>query len=133
MGLRYDETVSSWLRQYFQSDEQIDLVIFDEKRFEGRSCQNKPGVPNAAYPEDRAIYQDMGPIHLCSLQSLADLNQRLERKVPIYNFRPNIVVDQVDQPYGEVSSSLTFETQNSRRIHADLLRRIFGERSPSTE
>ncbi len=49
-----------------------------------------------------AIYHDVGPIHVCSLESVADLNIRLENKIKIYNFRPNIIVTNIDKPYSEV-------------------------------
>ena len=124
-GYRYDEKISSWFRKYFQSDEQIDLVIFDEKHFEGRICQNKPGVPNLAHPADRIVYQDMSPIHLCSRRSFDDLNQRLERKIQIYNFRPNIIVENVDQPYDEVKFLRLNQTETKNIF---FIRRIFGEK-----
>ena len=44
----------------------------------------------------------MSPIHLCSTESLADLNTRLEKKISVYNFRPNIILGNVGQPYSEV-------------------------------
>ncbi|CAF1919577.1 unnamed protein product [Rotaria magnacalcarata] len=91
LGLRYDDTISHWFRRLFQSNDQIDLVIFDEKQFQTRSSKNKPDFPNAAEDHHVAVYHDVCPIHLCSLESVTNLNTRLEKKIKIYNFRPNII------------------------------------------
>ncbi|CAF1440802.1 unnamed protein product [Rotaria sordida] len=102
-GLRYDDNISHWFRTYFQSDDKIDLVIFDEKQFQARSSQNKPDFPNVAQDHDVSVYHDVCPIHLCSLESVTNLNTRLEKKIKIYNFRPNIIVTDGDEPYAEVN------------------------------
>lgn len=49
-----------------------------------------------------AAYQDMSPVHLCSTKSVEDLNTRLTKKVQIYNFRPNVIVENADLSYAEV-------------------------------
>ena len=118
LGLRYDDGISKWFRTYFESDEQIDLVIFDETQFEGRPCNEKVDVPNEAQEHHIGVYHDMSPIHLCSTESLADLNRRLEKKIPIYNFRPNIILRNVEQPYSEVKSlpAPTNERKNALRL-----------------
>ena len=79
--------------------------MFDDEQFEGRLCKNSE-VPNAARDGDVAAYHDSSPIHLCSIDSLDDLNTRLENPMKIYSFRPNIIVMEVDKPYAEVRSSL---------------------------
>ncbi|CAF1078982.1 unnamed protein product [Rotaria magnacalcarata] len=58
LGLRYDDTISHWFRRLFQSNDQIDLVIFDEKQFQTRSSKNKPDFPNAAEDHHVAVYHD---------------------------------------------------------------------------
>lgn len=83
----------------------MDLVVFDHEKFEGRSCKNSE-IPNVAREGDVAAYHDSSPLHLCSTDSLDDLNTRLENQMKIYSFRPNIVVTQLDQPYAEVCRSL---------------------------
>ena len=40
----------------------------------------------------QVAYPDCGPIMILSEASLEDLNTRLEKKVKMDNFRPNIVV-----------------------------------------
>ncbi len=37
-------------------------------------------------------FGDSQPLHLCSLDSLAELNSRLQQPIPVSRFRPNIVV-----------------------------------------
>lgn len=107
LGLRYDDHVSQWFRTFLATEDQLDLVVFDNEKFEGRLCKNSE-IPNVARDGDVAAYHDSSPIHLCSTNSLDDLNARLEQKMKIYNFRPNIIVTQLDKPYAEVYS-LVFE------------------------
>ncbi len=102
LGLRYDDNISQWFRTFFETDDEIDLVIFDEKQFQARPSKDKPDFPNVARDYDVAVYHDVCPIHVCSLESVADLNTRLEKKIKIYNFRPNIIVTNIDKPYAEV-------------------------------
>lgn len=100
LGLRYGDNVSQWLRTYFKTDDELDLVVFDDEKFEGRPV-NKCPLPNAAREGDVAAYHDMSPLHLCSVHSIDDLNTRLEKKITVRNFRPNILVANVGQPYKE--------------------------------
>ncbi|UJR11846.1 hypothetical protein I4U23_016026 [Adineta vaga] len=100
MGLRYDNKVSHWLRTFFETDDEIDLVVFDDEKFQGRLVKNCE-APNVARDGDTIVYHDMSPIHLCSLASVADLNTRLKKTIQVYNFRPNIIVENVNQPYAE--------------------------------
>ena len=86
---------------FFQTEDNLDLVVFDYKQFEGRLCKNSTD-PNSAREGDVSVYHDMSPINLCSTKSLYDLNTRLERKIKLDNFRPNIVVSNVVEPYAEV-------------------------------
>ncbi|CAF1463814.1 unnamed protein product [Adineta steineri] len=100
LGLRYDDNVSHWFRTFLEIDDKIDLVVFDDKNFQGRLVKDCE-APNVARDEDTIIYHDMSPIHLCSLESVADLNTRLKKHIQVQNFRPNIVVENVDKPYAE--------------------------------
>lgn len=50
----------------------------------------------------QVAYAEAGPILIISEASLEDLNSRLEKKVAITNFRPNILVTGCG-PYEEVS------------------------------
>ena len=101
LGLRYDDNVSHWLRTFLETEDELDLVVFDHEKFEGRPCKNSE-LPNIARDGDVAAYHDMSPIHLCSLESVSDLNTRLTNKVEVYNFRPNIIATKLDKSYAEV-------------------------------
>ena len=101
LGLRYDDNVSRWLRNFFETEDELDLVVFDDEKFEGRPCKQSE-LPNVARDGDVAAYHDMSPVHLCSIESVADLNTRLEKKIKVYNFRPNIIVTDLNKPYAEV-------------------------------
>ena len=105
MGLRYGDDVSRWLRTFFGTDDELDLVVFDDEKFEGRPTRNSD-VPNVARDGDMAAYHDISPLHLCSLESLCDLNARLEKKIEVYNFRPNIIVADLNKPFAEVDLML---------------------------
>jgi uncharacterized protein YcbX len=101
LGLRYDDHVSHWFRTFLETEDELDLVVFDDEKFEGRPVKNSE-VPNVARDGDMAAYHDMSPVHLCSTESVDDLNTRLEKKIKVYNFRPNIIVTNMTKPYAEV-------------------------------
>jgi len=99
-GRRYDEKVSEWFSTFLETPD-LDLVYFDDQ-FEPQHTKDiEKEYPNEALDSDVVAYQDMSPFHLGSLESINDLNQRLEEPIKIYNFRPNIIVSGVDKPYGE--------------------------------
>ncbi|CAF4013679.1 unnamed protein product [Adineta steineri] len=100
LGLRYGDNVSQWLRTFFETEDELDLVVFDDEKFEGRATKDAD-VPNIARDGDVVAYHDMSPLHICSLQSLSDLNTRLEKKIEIYNFRPNVVATGLSKPFDE--------------------------------
>ncbi len=104
LGLRYDDHVSHWFRTFLETEDELDLVVFDDEKFEGRPVKNSE-VPNVARDGDMAAYHDMSPVHLCSTESVDDLNTRLEKKIKVYNFRPNIIVTNMTKPYAEVEYS----------------------------
>ncbi|CAF4919501.1 unnamed protein product [Rotaria sp. Silwood1] len=60
LGLRYDDNVSHWLRTFFEMEDKLDLVVFDDQKFEGRLCKNCE-VPNIARDGDVVAYHDMSP------------------------------------------------------------------------
>jgi uncharacterized protein len=73
-----------WLSEYL--GQPARLVHVDAK-------MERPVNPKYASPEDRVGFADAFPLMLISEASLADLNQRLARPVPMSRFRPNLVVD----------------------------------------
>lgn len=75
----------------------VRLVRFDMRRKRASNPQWTPGV------EALNQFSDGFPWLLISEASLEDLNSRLERKLPMNRFRPNIVVSGLP-PYGEDSA-----------------------------
>jgi uncharacterized protein len=60
----------------------------------------RPANPEFAPPDTRVSFADGYPFLLISEESLADLNTRLSRPVPMERFRPNLVVSG-GPPYAE--------------------------------
>ncbi len=73
-----------WLSEYL--GQPAALVYVDDR-------MQRPVDPKYAAPEDRVGFADAFPLLLISEASLADLNQRLPRPVPMSRFRPNLVVE----------------------------------------
>ncbi|HEX8821278.1 MAG TPA: MOSC domain-containing protein [Archangium sp.] len=73
-----------WLSDYLG---QPALLVHVDARMQ------RPVDPKYATPEDQVGFADAFPLLLLSEASLADLNQRLPRSVPMARFRPNLVVD----------------------------------------
>jgi uncharacterized protein YcbX len=73
-----------WLSEYLG---QPAALVHVDARME------RPVDPRYAAPEDRVGFADAFPLMLISEASLADLNQRLARPVPMARFRPSLVVD----------------------------------------
>lgn len=61
--------------------------------------------PDGASFLAQVAYPDCGPVMILSEASLVDLNTRLEKKVKMENFRPNIVVTGCEA-FEEVSGSV---------------------------
>ncbi len=122
-GRRYDENISNWFSTFLETPE-LDLVYFDEE-FDPQYVKNvEPEFPNEALDSDVVLYHDMSPFHLGSLESIDDLNKRLENPIKIHNFRPNIIVSGLDAPYAEVKYYF-----NTLRINFsfDEILRIIGD------
>ncbi|KAM5302291.1 mitochondrial amidoxime reducing component 2-like isoform 5-T6 [Glossophaga mutica] len=85
------DEAAQWFTSFLKT-ESFRLVQF-EKNMKGRGSKNifPSGVQNY-----QVAYPDCSPIHILSEASLADLNTRLEKKVKIDQFRPNIVVTGCD-------------------------------------
>jgi uncharacterized protein YcbX len=49
-----------------------------------------------------SMLHDEGSFMILSEKSLEDLNEKLEKKVSVRNFRPNFVIKDALKPYGEV-------------------------------
>ena len=86
------EEAAEFLTRYLGSP--VRLVRFDARRKRPSNPQWTPGV------EALNQFSDGFPWLLISEASLEDLNSRLERKMPMNRFRPNIVVSGLP-PFGE--------------------------------
>jgi uncharacterized protein len=86
------EEAAEFLTRYLGSP--VRLVRFDARRKRLSNPQWTPGV------EALNQFSDGFPWLLISEASLEDLNSRLERKLPMNRFRPNIVVSGLP-PFGE--------------------------------
>ncbi|XP_042906858.2 mitochondrial amidoxime-reducing component 1 [Parasteatoda tepidariorum] len=78
-----------------------------------RLVRHFPNLPKRKFVQNHPLYkslrkkytvalQNLAAFHVLSQASINDLNDRLEKKISIYNFRPNILVDGCE-PYAEDS------------------------------
>nr|XP_033794902.1 mitochondrial amidoxime reducing component 2-like [Geotrypetes seraphini] len=79
---------ANWITTALKSSEPYRLVHFEDQ-LKMRKCKEE--FPEFA-SDDQVAYPDLSPILLLSEASLEDLNTKMEKKVKIQNFRPNIVV-----------------------------------------
>ncbi len=86
-----DAPVNRWFTDYMELD--CSLVYMGERHHRA--------VPNAAAQfDDEVSFADAGPLLLISEASLADLNSRLDQRLTMQRFRPNLVVT-ADEPFDE--------------------------------
>ncbi|CAI9607402.1 unnamed protein product [Staurois parvus] len=84
------DEASRWITDFLKSVQTYRLVQFEDKM-----KRRNPKKEYATYTEnDQVAYPDLSPLLLLSEASLEDLNSKLENKVSIRNFRPNIVVSE---------------------------------------
>jgi len=87
-GIDCGDAVAAWVSKFLETP--LRLVMFDV------------GMPRVCNPEwtgeTRAIteFSDGYPILVISRASLAELNSRLPKALPMERFRPNVVIDGVD-------------------------------------
>ncbi|XP_027420285.1 mitochondrial amidoxime-reducing component 1 isoform X2 [Bos indicus x Bos taurus] len=81
------EAAAQWITNFLKT-QPYRLVHFEPHMQRRNSHQ----VEDAFSPTDQIPYSDASPFLILSEASLADLNSRLEKKVKIANFRPNIVI-----------------------------------------
>ncbi|XP_018427550.1 PREDICTED: mitochondrial amidoxime-reducing component 1 [Nanorana parkeri] len=82
------DEASRWITNFLKSVQTYRIVQFED-RMKRRNPKNEYPVYNE---NDQVAYPDLSPLLLLSEASLEDLNSKLENKVSIRNFRPNIVV-----------------------------------------
>lgn len=91
-GVDYGEEAAAWFTEFLGT--QLSLVAFDVTA--PRTCS--PEWTQGIHATTR--FADGFPVLVISRASLADLNARLPRPLPMERFRPNIVIDGV-APYDE--------------------------------
>ncbi|XP_040207351.1 mitochondrial amidoxime reducing component 2-like [Rana temporaria] len=98
MGRDCGDEASHWITKFLKSVQMYRLV-----QFEDRMKRRNPKKEYPTYTEnDQVAYPDLSPLLLLSDASLEDLNSKLEHKISIQNFRPNIVVSGCE-PFAEDS------------------------------
>ncbi|KAK4824475.1 hypothetical protein QYF61_015873 [Mycteria americana] len=81
------DEVAQWITTFLNS-EPYRLVHFEPSMVPRKSKD----IINLFRTTDEVAYPDCSPVLILSEASLEDLNTRLEKKVKIQNFRPNILV-----------------------------------------
>lgn len=87
-GIDCGSAAAAWCSQFLETD--LRLVRFDPAM--PRECSPEWTVGTRAFTE----FSDGFPILVISRASLAELNSRLPRALPMERFRPNVVIDGVD-------------------------------------
>ena len=105
-GFAYGDEVSQWLSK-FLGKENLYLLNFGSDYESAIKITNLPDTKEAmnAKEIDMVLFQDYTPYMFLSNASVDDLNQRLEKKIQIKNFRPSVAVKDCS-PYDEVNIKL---------------------------
>lgn len=86
-----DPTAGQWFSEFLGST--CQLVYMDQASL-------RPVAPAYGRPGDVVSFADAAPLLLATEASLADLNQRMARPLPMSRFRPNVIVAG-NQPWEE--------------------------------
>ncbi|XP_027960609.1 mitochondrial amidoxime-reducing component 1 isoform X2 [Eumetopias jubatus] len=81
------EAAAQWITSFLKT--QPYRLVYFEPHLQPR---NSHQILDVFRPTDQIVYSDTSPYLILSEASLADLNSRLEKKVKMTNFRPNIVI-----------------------------------------
>jgi uncharacterized protein len=87
-GLDCGAEASAWATKYLETE--LSLVAFDASQPRVCSPEWTQGI------HTNTEFADGYPVLVISRASLADLNSRLEKKLPMERFRPNLVIDGVE-------------------------------------
>lgn len=90
-GVDQGDAVAAWLSQFLQTDCRLVRMADEWVRTVDQTF---------AQPQDRVGFADGFPLLLASESSLADLNDRMERVLPMNRFRPNMVITGAE-PFAE--------------------------------
>ncbi len=84
----YEEKINKWFSDALETNCRLVLMPAETKR--------KVNYFYAVHKDDVVSFADAYPFLLIGESSLADLNSRLEKPVPMNRFRPNLVVSGAD-------------------------------------
>lgn len=88
----YEREINEWFSDILQTD--CRLVLMPEE------TQRKVNYFYAVHKTDTVSFADAYPFLLIGESSLKDLNRRLEKKIPMNRFRPNLVFNN-SEPFAE--------------------------------
>lgn len=88
----YDDSINEWFADVLQTKCRLALMPLETER--------RVNYFYAVQKDDHVSFADGYPFLLIGENSLADLNSRLENKVPMNRFRPNLVVKDTE-PFAE--------------------------------
>lgn len=92
------DAASSWLTRYLEAEKTYRLVHFEPNMKARKPSENEP-----LFSKDTEVaYPDFAPVMLLSEASVKDLNTKLDKKVTMERFRPNIIVSDC-KPFEEDS------------------------------
>ncbi|XP_003791002.1 mitochondrial amidoxime reducing component 2 [Otolemur garnettii] len=107
------DEAAQWFSNFLKT-EAFRLVQF-ETNMKGRSSGKLVPIPTQDY---QVAYPDCSPILILSEASLADLNTRMENKVKMEHFRPNIVVTGCDAFEEDTWDELLIGSVEMKRVMA---------------
>ena len=78
-----DDEIANWLSQFLKLECRLVYFPDNETRIVDQDYAN---------PNDQTAFSDGFPILLTTQASLDDLNSRMDKKIPMARFRPNVVI-----------------------------------------
>jgi uncharacterized protein YcbX len=93
-----DSEVGEWFDKYLGTSG-LKLVQFTDDLKPRHYGVYNPLPRNT--PHDVTVFTDLSTYNIMVQASVDDLNKRLDKPVPVTQFRPNMVVDMCDEPYAE--------------------------------
>lgn len=115
------DAAADWLNKFLQKQD-ARLVQFSPGISERRSFDVKRDFENGSNTSDKMTFAAVTPYMLANKKSLDDLNTKLEQKVTMDTFRPNIVIDgpapfdEDNWEYLKIGSDVTMRSVEPRVI-----------------
>ena len=90
IGLDCGDEISKWLTDYLKTEYRL---VFHAPEVIGRKVAARDKNRRSKFSKiGNIMYHDTTPVHMLSEASLEDLNSRLDKKLTVRSFRPNIVI-----------------------------------------